>query len=110
MYVYDSLKGLLPNVISQNFTAFKDIHNHNTRGSSLIQLKLPKVNTVTNGIRSINYQSAYVWNLLQNKIPDKKLHSIREICVKKLSEIFILTIIHLNMTLTLFHKKLVYSK
>ena len=90
MYVYDSLKGLLPNVISQNFTAFKDIHNHNTRGSSQLQLKLPKVNTVTNGIRSINYQSAYVWNLLQNKIPDKKLHSIsRNLCKKIIRNFYI---------------------
>ena len=90
MYVYDSLKGILPKVISQNFTAFKDVHHHNTRGSSQIQLKLPKVNTVTNGIRSINYQSAYVWNLLQNKIPDKKLHSSsRNLCKKIIRNFYV---------------------
>ena len=90
MYVYDSMSGTLPNVLNQNFTVFQDLHDHDTRCASQLQLKLPKANTVMNGLKSINYQSAYIWNLLQNKFPEKKLHSIsRNLCKKFIRNFYI---------------------
>ena len=63
-----SLKGITPISFNSYFTTVENVHNHQTRGAGLKQLKMPQVNTETYGIYSIKYQSALAWNNITGKL------------------------------------------
>ena len=52
LYVFNSLKGDVPNVLKSSFALTKTQHNHNIRGSSYNQVTVPKVNIHVFGIKS----------------------------------------------------------
>ena len=62
LYVYDSLKRTLPNILNNNFHLQKNNHSYMTKGSIQSHVNLPKSYTESYGIRSINFQSARTWN------------------------------------------------
>ena len=70
LFVYDSLKGNLPTVLNKTFTYSRDIHDHNTRNSSLNHLTLPKVNTSIYGLKSVIYQAGSFWNNITKSYPE----------------------------------------
>ena len=45
LFVFDNLTNNLPDVFDQFFKPFKELHNHNTRGSQQYLLNIPKTNT-----------------------------------------------------------------
>ena len=45
LFVFDNLTNNLPDVFDQFFKPFKELHNHNTRGSHQYLLNIPKTNT-----------------------------------------------------------------
>ena len=67
VFVHDSFKGILPSILNNKFVYLQNSHDHNTRISSQYHVKLPKSNTLTNGINSITGQSARAWNYFQSK-------------------------------------------
>ena len=68
LFVYEQLKGITPISFNSYFTTVENVHNHQTRGAGLKQLKMPQVNTETYGIYSIKYQSALAWNNITGKL------------------------------------------
>ena len=64
-FVYDCLKGLLPDTFKDTITHVS--HRYNTRSVIKKQLKLPKVKTTKYGFRSITYNAIHTWNMLINK-------------------------------------------
>ena len=63
-YVHNSLKGNLPSVLNNNFIFSKDVHNYNTRGSSLNKIMIHKAKMKVYGLKSLNYESSIAWNCL----------------------------------------------
>ena len=53
LFVFDNLTNNLPDVFDQFFKPFKELHNHNTRGSQQCLLNIPKTNTQMFGSNSI---------------------------------------------------------
>ena len=45
LFVFDNLTNNISRVFDQFFKPFKELHNHNTRGSQQYLLKIPKTNT-----------------------------------------------------------------
>ena len=45
LFVFDNLTNNLPDVFDQFFKPFKELYNHNTRGSQQYLLNIPKTNT-----------------------------------------------------------------
>ena len=45
LFVFDNLTNNLSRVFDQFFKPFKELHNHNTRGSQQYLLNIPKTNT-----------------------------------------------------------------
>ena len=45
LFVFDSLSNNLSDVFDQFLKPFKELHNHNTRGSQKYLLNIPKTNT-----------------------------------------------------------------
>ena len=62
VFVHDSFKGILPHILNNNFVYLQNLHDHNTRISSLYHVKLPESNTLIYRINSITGQSARAWN------------------------------------------------
>ena len=50
LFVFDNLTNNLPRVFDQFFKPFKELHNHNTRGSQQYLLNIPKTNTQRFGL------------------------------------------------------------
>ena len=53
LFVFDNLTNNLPDVFDQFFKPFKELLNHNMRGSQQYLLNLPKTNTQMFGSNSI---------------------------------------------------------
>ena len=68
LFVFDNLANNLPDVIDQFFKSFKELHNHNTRGSQQYLLNIPKTNTRMFGSNSIKIKSINDWNKMMHKI------------------------------------------
>ena len=62
LYVYDCLKGIVPDSLQNDFSLRKNRHTYSTKASTENQVSLPKSHTEMYGIRSIKYSSAQVWN------------------------------------------------
>ena len=84
LLVYDSLNSKLPSILNNMFTYSKSVHNHNTRSSSKLKLKLPEVNTTTHGLNSIKYQSISVWNKLIDEYPTINLQELKRSKLKRI--------------------------
>ena len=67
VFVHDNFKGILPSILNNTFVYLQNSHDHNTRISSRYHVKLPKSNTLTNGINSVTGQSARAWKYFQSK-------------------------------------------
>ena len=72
-YVHNSLKDNLPSVLNNNFFFSKNVHNYNTRGSSLNKIMLPKAKTNVYGLKSIRYASSIAWNNIVSCFGDTNL-------------------------------------
>ena len=68
LFVFDNLTNNLPNVFDQFFRPFKELHNHNTRGSQQYLLNIPKTNTQMFGSNSTKIKSISDWNKMIHKI------------------------------------------
>ena len=68
LFVFDNLTNNLPDVFDQFFKPFKELHNHNTRGSQQYLLNIPKTNTQMSGSNSIKIKSMNDWNKMIHKI------------------------------------------
>ena len=68
LFVFDNLTNNLPDVFDQFFKPFKELHNHNTRGSQQYLLNIPKTNTQMFGSNSIKIKSINNWNKMIHKI------------------------------------------
>ena len=68
LFVFDKLANNLPYVFDQFFKPFKELHNHNTRGSQQYLLNIPKTNTQMFGSNSIKIKSINDWNKMIHKI------------------------------------------
>ena len=68
LLVFDNLTNNLPDVFDQFFKPFKELHNHNTRGSQQYLLNIPKTNTQVFGSNSIKIKSINNWNEMIHKI------------------------------------------
>ena len=68
LFVFDKLANNLPDVFDQFFKPFKELHNHNTRGSQQCLLNIPKTNTQMFGSNSIKIKSINDWNKMIHKI------------------------------------------
>lgn len=53
LFVFDKLANNLPGVFNKFFKPFKELRNHNTRGSQRYLLSIPKTNTQIIGLNSI---------------------------------------------------------
>ena len=70
MFVFDNLANNLPAVFDQFFKPFKELHNHNTRGSKQYLLNIPKTNTEMFGSNSIKITARKTifprsWNIIE---------------------------------------------
>ena len=68
LFAFDKLANNLPYVFDQFFKPFKELHNHNTRGSQQYLLNIPKTNTQMFGSNSIKIKSINDWNKMIHKI------------------------------------------
>ena len=68
LFVFDNLTNNLPDVFDQFFKPFKELHNHNTRGSQQYLLNIPKTNTQMFGSNSIKIKLINDWNKMIHKI------------------------------------------
>ena len=53
MFVFDKLANNLPDVFDHFFKPFRELHNHNTKGSQQYLLSVPKTNTKMFGSNSV---------------------------------------------------------
>ena len=90
LYVHNSLKGHLPSIFTNKFEYLQEIHNHNTRISTLHCVKLPKSRTLAYGINSITGQSVRAWNYFQVNSSHDNLHLKSKGICKRLITNFIL--------------------
>ena len=63
LFAHDFYHSLLPTSLLNNFNLVKDMHNYNTRVSSLKFMTVPLVNSKKYGINSIRFQSISSWNM-----------------------------------------------
>ena len=92
LHVHDSLNGNLPKALNNKFIYINNQHNYNTRISSQLQVKIPKVNTNAYGINCISFKSSHAWNFFQNKFSNMKLHKrSRYFCKKFITNYFLMT-------------------
>ena len=68
LFVFDNLTNNLLDVFDQFFKPFKELHNHNTRGSQQYLLNIPKTITQMFGSNSIKIKSINDWNKMIHKI------------------------------------------
>ena len=68
LFVFDNLTNNLPDVFDQFSKPFKELHNHNTKGSQQHLLNIPKTNTQMFGSNSIKIKSINDWNKMIHKI------------------------------------------
>ena len=105
IFVHDSLKGNLPQILNNNFVYLQNLHDHNTRISSQYHVKLPKSNTLTYGINSITGQSARAWNYFQSKF-DNLCYKSRRFCKNVITPFYITLAYQLK---NIFYSILFYS-
>ena len=90
LFVHDSLKGGLPSAFKNKFEYLHDLHNHNTRNSTLYCVKLPKSRTVAYGINSITSQSGRSWNYFQVNCSSDKINlKSKGLCKKLITNFFL---------------------
>ena len=77
LLVYDSLNNRLPSVLNNVYTHVKSIHNYNTRSSSKLKLLIPKVDTTTHGLNSVEYKSIKDWNRFIDDYPNLKVQELK---------------------------------
>ena len=68
LFVFDKVANNLPDIFDQFFKPFKELYNHNTRGSQQYLLNIPKTNTQMFGSNSIKIKSINYWNKMIHKI------------------------------------------
>ena len=78
LFVFDNLANNLPDVFDQFFSPFKELYNHNTRGSQQHLLNAPKTNNQMFCYNSIKIKSINDWNNMIHKI-----HFISELFFKR---------------------------
>ena len=85
LFVYDDLYGQLPNALSNTFVLSSNRHNYNTRSAKRNTVTIPRVRTKVYGLRSIKFQSSYIWNFMVNNFPQfTLLNKSRNICKRVL--------------------------
>ena len=68
LFVYDYLKGNLPNSFDDTFNRVDEIHSIETRGAKIGMLSIPRYKSTTYGLKSIYKNCINSWNMLTREI------------------------------------------
>ena len=68
LFVYDYLKGNLPNSFDNTFNRVDDTHSTETRSAKTGKLAIPRYNGTTYGLKSIYKSCINSWNMLTTEI------------------------------------------
>ena len=88
LLIKDFFSEELPKPLNKHFKKLNDQHQHPTRSSTNNSIFVPKVHTETYGKNSIKYQSAKLWNNLNQILQIELLQQTRGDAKKLISQPF----------------------